>query len=199
VQRAASRGVVRCWSGVHEHRRRVNRSILRVPTLVGPGSAERHFAPHRVRDTAYRGIRPVYPDFRGEEFSPWPPSASKKTTAIWLRNKADIAIFAALSTPLRGGTTFLTAPMTSAELPRAPRELRPCSKPSFYSGAHRRGLADGLPSSSRSRPPPCEMLAYNQAASVSAAASGVNLSEKHAPLGLRFSTVMTAECSSAIR
>ena len=78
---------------------------------VDPGSAEQHFVPHRVRDTHRAGIRSVYRHFRREEFSLWPPSAGNKTTAIWARNKADIAIFPALSTPIGLETMFALAPM----------------------------------------------------------------------------------------
>src|ERR1700753_3555016 len=78
---------------------------------VGPGSAERHFAPHRVRDTAWSWIRPVYPLFPGEGFSLRRPPAGNKTTAICGRNNRDIAILAAVSTPPGAGATFQQAPM----------------------------------------------------------------------------------------
>ena len=147
------------------------------------------------------GIRPVYRHFRGEEFSLWRPWASKKTTAICGQNNGDIAIFAAVSTRHGGGATFKSCAgsFRGIKVPLAPQECSSCSKQFFYSGARRLGSAGVLPSSLRSPPPPCGMLAFDQATPVCAVASGVNFSEKHAPVGLRFSTVITAECSSAMR
>jgi hypothetical protein len=138
------------------------------------------------------------PSLGVEEFSLWQASTGNKTTAICGQNNGDIAIFAVLSTPPGGEATFQPAPMIFAErrFRSAPQERTSCSKPSFYSGARRRGSVGEWPSSSRSQPLPCGMPASDHPV---AAASGVNLSEKRAPVGLRFSTVMAAECSSAMR
>jgi hypothetical protein len=106
----------------------------------------------------------------------------------------------ALDTPCgRGHIPTDASDFGGTKVPQAPQESTSCSKQSFYSGARRRGSGGVLPSSSRSRPRACRMSAFNQATPACAAASGVNLSEKHAPVGLRFSTVMAAECNSAIR
>jgi hypothetical protein len=144
----------------------------RVPRLVGPGSAARHFAPHRVRDTGIWRIRPVYRHFRGEEFSLWRPWASNKTTAICGQNNGDIAIFAAVSTRRGGEATFkpCAGSFRGIKVPLAPQECSSCSKQFFYSGARRRGSADVLPNSLRSPPPPCGMLASDQATPVCAVA-----------------------------
>jgi hypothetical protein len=148
--------------------------------------------------------------FRGEDFDRCRAATDNESTAGPASDDGHIAIFAAASTPGRrdnmlalGGKMVFAARFRNSQYATIGFVFELCAVPDQTPFGRDRRHRGCQPAVRRrvSRAPICRCKACGRAIPRSRRydPNGVNFSEKRAPAGRRFSSVMVAECSSAIR